>query len=272
MQYSFRIFRPFALITALVFTLFPIYYLVLTSLKPAAVLFMVPPRFIFSPSTVAYQQVITQGHFRYFVTSLLVSTTSALLAVALASMGAFAFTYYRFAYREASFFLCILGQMFPPVTTLVPIFLMINYLHLLDRPLGLILPYVGFEIPLVLLIMRGFFHQVPVELYESASLDGAGTFQLFARIALPLTTPGLLASGILAFILTWNELLFALVITSSRARTASVGLASFLEAGGSIQWPLVAALGVLTILPVFLFMGALRRFMVQGLPFGALKG
>jgi len=162
--------------------------------------------------------------------------------------------------------------MFPPVTTLVPVFLMVKMLGLLDHPLGLILVYVAFEVPLVLLIMRGFFVQVPGELYESASLDGAGTFQLFSRIALPLTMPGLLASGVLSFILTWNELLFALVLTSARARTASVALASFLEAEGSVQWQLVASLGVLTILPVFLFMGAMHRFMVRGLTLGALKG
>jgi len=252
--------------------LFPIYYLVLTALKPTGLLFTVPPRFLFPPSLEAFQQVLAEGHVRYFVTSLIVSTASALLAAALAAAGAFAFTYYRFPWREGAFFLCILGRMFPPVTTLVPVFLMVKMLGLLDHPLGLILVYVAFEVPLVLLIMRGFFVQVPGELYESASLDGAGTFQLFSRIALPLTMPGLLASGVLSFILTWNELLFALVLTSARARTASVALASFLEAEGSVQWQLVASLGVLTILPVFLFMGAMHRFMVRGLTLGALKG
>jgi multiple sugar transport system permease protein len=158
------------------------------------------------------------------------------------------------------------------VTTLIPIFLMVQTLRLLDHAVGLILPYVAFQVPLVLLIMRGFFQQVPVELYESASLDGAGTLQLFARIALPLTTPGLVASGVIAFILTWNELLFALVLTSSRARTASVGLATFLETEGAVQWQMVAALGLITIVPVFLFMGFLHRFMVRGLTLGALKG
>jgi multiple sugar transport system permease protein len=264
--------RLVGIVAVVAVTLFPVYYLILTSLKPTGLLFEVPPRFIFRPSFEAFRRVLVEGHHRYFLTSLLVSTVSAFLAVGLASMGAFAFTYYRFPFREGGFFLCILGQMFPPVTTLVPIFLMVQTLRLLDHPLGLILPYVAFQVPLVLLIMRGFFRQVPIELYESASLDGAGTLQLFARIALPLTTPGLLASGVLAFILTWNELLFALVLTSSRARTASVGLASFLEAEGAVQWQLVAALGVLTILPVFLFMGAMHRFMVRGLTMGALKG
>ncbi len=264
--------RRIGIVLAILVTLFPVYYLVLTSLKPTDLLFAVPPRFAFVPSFAAFQQVLAEGHHRYFLTSLLVSTMSALLAVGLASMGAFAFTYYRFPFREAGFFLCILGQMFPPVTTLVPIFLMVKMLRLLDHPLGLILPYVAFQVPLVLLIMRGFFRQVPGELYESASLDGAGTLQLFAKIALPLTTPGLLASGVLSFIMTWNELLFALVITSSKARTASVGLATFLEAEGSVQWQLVAALGVMTILPVFVFMGAMHRFMVRGLTMGALKG
>jgi multiple sugar transport system permease protein len=257
---------------AVLLTLFPVYYLLLTSLKPTDLLFAVPPRFVFVPSFLAFQQVLAEGYHRYFLTSLLVSSVSALSAVGLASAGAFTFTYYRFPLREASFFLCVLGQMFPPVTTLVPIFLMVQALQLLDHPLGLILPYVAFQVPLVLLIMRGFFRQVPIELYESASLDGAGTLQLFSRIALPLTTPGLLASGVLAFILTWNELLFALVLTSSRSRTASVGLATFLEAEGSVQWQLVASLGVLTILPVFLFMGLMHRFMVKGLTMGALKG
>jgi multiple sugar transport system permease protein len=98
------------------------------------------------------------------------------------------------------------------------------------------------------------------------------TLQRFAKIALPLTKPGLLASGVLSFFLTWNELFFALVITSSKARTASVGLATFLEAEGSVQWQLVAALGVMTVLPGFVPMDAMNRFMVRGLTMGALKG
>jgi len=132
--------RRIGIALAILVTLFPVYYLVLTSLKPTDLLFAMPPRFAFVPSFAAFQQVIAEGQHRYFLTSLLVSSISALLAVGLASAGAFAFTYYRFPCREAGFFLCILGQMFPPVTTLVPIFLMVKMLHLLDHPSDLSFP------------------------------------------------------------------------------------------------------------------------------------
>lgn len=251
---------------------FPIYYLAITALKPQDILFAMPPRLVFKPTLdTIYQVLVVERNARYFINSLIVATSATAGTVVLAAAGAFAFAFRQFKGSRLLLFACLIGRMFPPVTTLIPVFLMVRFLGLLDNPLGLILPYVSFQIPLVLLIMKKFFEQLPYELFESAMLDGCTPLGAFARIAVPLSTPGLVASAILCFTLCWNEFLFGFVLTSSAARTAPVALATFTEAEGKIQWGSIAALGLGTIAPVLIFVGALHKYLVAGLTSGGIK-
>jgi len=252
---------------------FPIYYLIITAIKPPDILFASPPRLIFKPSwKTLYQIIITQGNYLFFLNSLSVSIIAPVATLLLASTGAFAFAYKKFRGHRQLLFACLVARMFPPVTTLIPIYFMISYLGLLDTKLGLIIPYISLQIPLVLLIMKKFFEQLPFELFESALLDGCTPLGLFWKIAVPLSKPGLLSSGILCLVFCWNEFLFGFVLTSSEARTAPVALATYIEAEGMVQWGTIAALGVGTILPILIFVGAMHKYLIKGLTAGGIKG
>jgi multiple sugar transport system permease protein len=161
--------------------------------------------------------------------------------------------------------------MFPPVTTVIPIFVIFYYLKLLDTRIGLIIIFTAFHIPLAMWILRSFFQGIPKEVQESAVLDGCSPLDVLMRIIVPLSIPGLLASGVLTFILTWNEFLFALVLTSFEAKTIPVAIATFVESEGRIQWGSMAALGTIAISPMVVFMVFMHKYLIKGLTAGALR-
>jgi multiple sugar transport system permease protein len=261
------------IIIAIIWIVFPIYYLFLTSVKPADSLFETPPRLITSPDFDTYDKIFIQERFfRFFQNSFIIASGATLLALLIGSLATFAFTQWKFRGREALFITSLVGRMFPPVTTLIPIYLIIKFMRLLDRHLALILIYAAFLLPLVILILRDFFQNVPSEICECARLDGCSHLQLFIRIVLPLSVNGLLATGVLCFVEAWNEFLFALILTSFKAKTAPVILGTFIENEGMLQWGALAALGVCTIMPTILFMVFLQKFLIKGLTLGALKG
>lgn len=261
------------ILVLLIWTLFPIYYLFITSVKPAKQLFETPPRLITRPTLATYRSIlIEQKFFRFFVNSFIIASASTVLALVVGALAAFAFSQWKFRGQRGVFFLSLIGRMFPPFTTLIPIYLMIKYARLMDTHISLILIYMAFLLPLILLILREFFSGVPSELCECARIDGCNNFQIFAFIVVPLSVNGILAAGVLAFVNAWNEFLFALVLTSFRAKTAPVALATFVEGEGMVQWGQLGVLGMCTILPTILFMAFMQRFLVRGLTLGALKG
>lgn len=258
---------------ALVWTLFPLYYLFLTSVKSIQTIMERPPRLIVWPSFDTYETILIQERFyEFFVNSFIIAAGATLLALAIGGLAAFAFSHWKFRWKEPLFLTSMIGRMFPPITTLIPIYIMVRYAGLLDTHLALILIYASFQVPLVLLILRDFFTQVPRELSECAYIDGCTPWQVFSRIVLPLAKNGIMAAGILCFVEAWNEFLFALVLTSFKAKTAPVVLATYVENEGALQWGSLAALGVWTVMPTLLFMLFLRKFLIRGLTVGALKG
>ncbi len=261
------------IVIAIIWIVFPIYYLFLTSVKPADSLFETPPKLITKPDYDTYDKIFIQERFyRFFQNSFIIASGATLLALLIGSLATFAFTQWKFRGREALFITSLVGRMFPPVTTLIPIYLIIKFMRLLDSHLALILIYAAFLLPLVILILRDFFQNVPSEICECARLDGCSHVQLFIRIVLPLSVNGLLATGVLCFVEAWNEFLFALILTSFKAKTAPVILGTFIENEGMLQWGALAALGVCTIMPTILFMVFLQKFLIKGLTLGALKG
>jgi multiple sugar transport system permease protein len=257
---------------ALLWTLFPLYYLFLTSVKPIRTIMEYPPRFLVWPSFETYERILIKEQFyRFFVNSFIISSGATLLALAIGATAAFAFSHWSFRGKEPLFLASMVGRMFPPITTLIPIYLMVQFFNLVDTHLALILIYASFQVPLVLLILRDFFSQVPHEICECAYIDGCSSWQVFVRIILPLAKNGIVAAGVLCFVEAWNEFIFALVLTSFKAKTAPVVLATYIENEGSLQWGALAALGVWTVMPTLLFMLFLRRFLIRGLTMGALK-
>jgi len=261
------------IVVALVWTLSPLYYLFLTSVKSIRTIMERPPRFFVWPSFESYQHILFKEQFyQFFVNSFVIAFGATLLALVIGGTAAFAFSHWTFRGKEPLFLASLVGRMFPPITTLIPIYLMVKFLNLLDTHIALILIYASFQVPLVLLILRDFFSQVPREISESAYIDGSSPWQVFLLIILPLAKSGIVAAGILCFVEAWNEFIFALVLTSFRAKTAPVVLATYIENEGALQWGVLAALGVWTVMPTLLFMLFLRKFLIKGLTLGALKG
>lgn len=258
---------------ALVIFLAPIGYLFLTSIKPTGLLFSVPPRFVFAPDFGIYRELFLEEHAgKYLLNSLIVTTISTAISTALGAIAALVLALIQFRFKRSWFFVILITRMYPPVTTLIPIYLLMRYLGLTDTYPALFLPYAGTQLALATWIMWSYYKDVPVELFEAAVLDGCSAWQLLTRIAVPLSTSGLAACAVLIFILDWNEFLFALVLTSTEARTAPVALMAFLEQEGMVQWGSLAAMGSVMITPILIFVFVLRRYLVQGLTVGATKG
>lgn len=255
----------------LAWTLPPFLYLVMLSVKPERIL-IERSQVFFWPTLDRYRDFAGSGLGLPILNSLITSTLGSIGTLVLGGLAALTFSFLEFRGKALLFLLILLPRMFPPVTTLIPIQLMLKTLGLIDTRLGLIILFAGFEIPLAIWVMRTFLDDIPRELAESAALDGASLPAIIARIILPLSGPGLLAAFILSFIFNWNEFLFPLIVTSFNAKTGSVAIMSFTAGYKKLLWGPLSTLGVLMTIPVILFVLAFRGSLVRGFTAGALKG
>ena len=208
----------------------------------------------------------------WFFNSLIVSIGTALLGLFIAIPAGYAFRRYKFTGRNASMFSFLLVQMFPGIIILVPYFLVMKTLGLLNSHLGLILAYCVTALPLCVWMLKGFFDTIPRELEEAAELDGCNQFQVFTKVVLPLSTPAIAVTALFSFLAAWNEFLLALTFnTSNDMYTLPVGLASLISSTGQ-AWGDFAAASLLVSLPVALLFLFFQKFLIDGLSAGGVKG
>ncbi len=255
----------------LAWTLPPFLYMVALSIKPERIL-IDRSQIFFWPTFERYHDFVASGLAVPIWNSLLTSTLGSLGTIVLAGCAAMTFSFIDFKAKTLLFLLILLPRMFPPVTTVIPIQLMLKWMGLIDTKTALIILFIGLEIPLAIWVLRTFLDEIPRELAESAALDGASLLRIVAKILLPLAGPGLLAAFILSFIFNWNEFLFPLIVTSFNARTGSVAIMSFTAGYKKLLWGALATLGVIMTIPVVLFVLAFRQSLVRGFTVGALKG
>ncbi|TMI81922.1 MAG: ABC transporter permease subunit [Bacillati bacterium ANGP1] len=255
----------------LAWTLPPFLYLVMLSIKPERIL-IERSQVFFWPTFERYRDFIASGLGLPIWNSLVTSTLGSAGTLLLGGLAALTFSFLEFKGKTLLFLVILIPRMFPPITTLIPIQLMLKTLGLIDTRLALIILFTGFEIPLAIWVLRTFLDEIPRELTESAALDGASLPAIIARIILPLSGPGMLAAFILSFIFNWNEFLFPLIVTSFNARTGSVAMMSFTAGYKKLQWGSLATLGVVMTIPVILFVLAFRGSLIRGFTAGALKG
>ncbi len=257
-------------------------YLAALSVKPER-LMLEGPRFLFHPTFERYRllfgsgppagDLATSGSLAGSIwNSLLTSLLGIVGSLVLGGLCAFGFAFLRFRARGPLFFTMLLTRMFPPVTTLIPIYLLLRILGLVDTRLALVLLFAGFQIPLVLWILRTYLQGIPQDLIDSAALDGASLPVIASRIVLPLATPGLISAAILGFIFNWNEFLFPLIVTAYRAKPGTVAIMNYTEQQLNVQWGSLAVVGVVMTLPVILFMLGLRTYLIKGLTIGSVRG
>lgn len=213
-----------------------------------------------------------ESFWLWFRNSLIVSIGTSLLGLVIAIPAGYAFSRYKFTGRDVSMFAFLLVQMFPGIIILVPYFLVMKTLGLLNSHLGLILAYCVTALPLCVWMLKGFFDTVPRELEEAATLDGCNQFQVFTKVVLPLSLPAVAVTALFSFLAAWNEFLLALTFnTSNDMYTLPVGLASLISATGQ-AWGDFAAASILVSLPVALLFLFFQKFLIEGLAAGGVKG
>ena len=259
---------------ALVIVLFPFYWMLNTSLKPASEVFVSPPTFI-SPnwSLDAYAALFsTRPVGRYFANSLVVAVGATLVSVSLAALAAYGLT--RFFPRGATPFVMFLlfTKMLPETLLIIPYFQLMSELNLLNTYIALILAYSSFALPFSVWMLIGFFRSIPREIDEAAVVDGASVLQAFRRVILPLARPGLTAVALFTFLLAWNSYVWALVLTTDSSMfVLSVGIANMVGEY-RVQWNELMAAAFVAALPVMVLYSLLERHLVDAITAGAVKG
>ena len=254
----------------------PVYWMLTISLKREVDQFANPPRWLFFPPTLEhyYDAFVTRSFVQYLVTSAVVAITSTCCALVIGTLAAYSLARFELPWRlDRKLSLWILStRMFPAIVTAVPLFLMMRDLGLLDTRLSLIIVYTGFNLPFVIWMMRGFFAEVPRDLEEAAMVDGDSRLGALWHVVLPLVAPGLAATAVFCLIVSWNEFLFALVLTQTdEAMTLPVGIAGRVTQY-EFKWGVMSAAGVVAIIPILAFAIAVQRYLVRGLSLGAVKG
>lgn len=257
----------------LIWSLGPILLVVLASFKEPKAIFEVPFRFVFEPTLDSYR-ALWRDQPQFFTglwNSLIVTAGSAGLAVAASFCAGYVYARAKSAAYQGSAFFMLVIRMLPPIVVTVPLFPAINALGLNDRHLILILLYAAFYVSLGSWIMRSFVMQIPYELEEAAAIDGASLGRILWRVILPLTAQGLVAVTLFVVVFAWNEYVFALIFTTTNARTAPVVIGEMLSTAEGVQWGAVFAAATIQLLPVLVLVIALQRFLVAGLTAGAVK-
>jgi len=261
---------------ALLAALAPVYWLITISLKSEVDQFAVPPRWLsFNPTLVHYKDAFVARSFgQYLITSAIVAVLSTVCALVLGTFAAYALARFRLPRKlDTRLALWILStRMFPPIVTAIPLFLMMRDVRLLNTKASLVIVYTAFNLPFVVWMMRGFFMEVPREMEEAAMVDGDSRLGALRRVVLPLVAPGLAATAVFCLIISWNEFLFALVLTQTdAAMTLPVGIAGRVTQY-EIKWGVMSAAGVVAMMPILVFAMAVQRYLVRGLSLGAVKG
>jgi multiple sugar transport system permease protein len=252
-------------------TLFPFAWTLLTSLKPTSLAFAMPPVWVFSPTIESFLALFRRYDItKYIVNSVLVACGATLIAVVSGSLAAYSSARYRTGGRLFLVFILV-TQLVPPIVIALPIYLVFQSARLIDTRWALLLAYPTFGLPFTVWLLRQFFQEIPFELEEAAWIDGATRFGGFWRVALPLAWPGIITAAIFNFLFSWNEFLYALVLTVDKAETVTIGAANFITVD-AILWGEVTAITALIILPPLAFVLAVRKNIVRGLTLGAVKG
>lgn len=262
------------LVLVLLWTLFPIFWLLLTSLKSAADAFVYPPKLIFTPTLDAYRNILSDqtgaNWPRFWLNSTIVALVSTLIALLIGLPAAYGLTRFHLKNARATLFGILSVRFMPPIVIVIPLLFMMRSLNLVNSVLGLSLIHAVFALPFVIWIMIGFFAGLPRDLADSALVDGTTEFGALIRIILPIARPGLVAAALFAMLLSWNEFPIALVLTGEEAKTIPVA-ATTLIADRTIHWDRVAATGMLAIIPTIIFAAFIQRHLIRGLSVGAIK-
>lgn len=261
----------------IIVVIFPLYWLIITSLKYDIDSYVYPPQFF--PVNITFKNYIDilflaqEGNLvKYFLNSLIITIFTIFLSLLFGSMAAYSLSkhYLSIMFRRMMLAFVLVIRIFPPITTAIPYYIILSKFGLVDTHIGLIISYVSFSLPFTIWLMIGFFQSLPAEIEKAATIDGCNFWQRFIKIVIPLSLPGLAVTAIFGFLYSWNEFMLASILTSENAKTLPVVIAGFIS-DKYLFWGKMTALGVLMTIPVIIFSSFAQRNIVKGLTFGAVK-
>ncbi len=257
-----------------IWSVFPIAYIVINSFKIPRDIFVFPPQFVFAPTIQNYVDLLNgyPNFLSYMGNSLLISVAATLLSVFAAACAGYVYSRYRGRALAGSAFYLIAVRLLPPLVISIPLFPWVNQLGLADSHLTLILLYATFWVPLNVLVMKEFIDQIPRDLDESATIDGATELQIMRHIILPLSVQGMVACAVFVFVFSWNEYLYAFIFVIENAKTTPLILAEIMDSVTGTNYGILFAAATLQLVPVVIFVFVLQRFLIAGLTAGAVKG
>jgi len=267
-----RLLVYFALIAIVVATLFPIYWIFLTSLRTKL---QILGELELAPTSISlknYAELLFNGPYvRYAINSLIIASANTILVLLLAVPATYVFSRADMYGAKHLFFWMITNRMAPPAAFILPLFFIVVTFHLLDTHLVLILVYCIFNLPFAVWLLKGMIDGIPTELDDAALMDGCSVWGVLAWVIVPIAKPGIAATALLTWIFAWNEYLFAMILTVGNARTIPTALTEFVTVVG-IKHGEMAALSMICMIPAFLFLFFVQRHIVTGLTFGAVRG
>jgi len=252
---------------------FPVLWVILTSFKARTDIFTLPPKIFFNPTVEHYSEAFIRTSDIAFgiFNSIVIATVTTLLTLLVAVPAGYAFSRVNFKFRSPLSFFALISQMAPPIGLIIPYFFILSRTQMLDSYTGLIAIHMTLTVPFSIWLMITYFQDLPTSLEESAAIDGASPFTTFLRIVLPTAWGGVGVTAIFAFIESWNEFLYAVVLTGSRTKTVPVAIFSFLTTEESLWGPFTAT-GVTIMAPVIFVALFAQRQMIKGMTLGATKG
>lgn len=260
------------LIVLIVLILLPYLWLVVSSFKTRVDMFAIPPKWVFKPTFDNYRVAfIDKGFLQNLYHSIIVASGATAVALCLGVPSAYSFSRYRMRGDRILFLYLLATRMLPAIVLVLPMFIVFAQNGLVNTYRGIIIAHVTFDLPFVVWMMKGFFDGLPRDITEAAVVDGASEFGAFWRVALPLTLGGMAATSIFCVINSWNEFLFALILTGRNTATLPVVIPGLLTPWGT-DWGQIAAVGTVTTVPVLIFAFAVQKYLIRGLTGGAVRG
>jgi multiple sugar transport system permease protein len=261
---------------------FPVLWIIMTAFKTHTDALTVPPKFLFTPTLENFSAVFSRVYRTggeavdtnfdlFFFNSIFIAGTSVLIALIIGTLAAYAFSRYPLKGNDTYMFIILTTRMLPPIIVIIPIFLMFRVTGLAGSYLGIIMLYAAFNLPFTIWMMKSFFDELPREVEDAARMDGSSEIKVFFKICLPQVKAGIAATAVFGLILTWNEYLFALLLTGVETRTVPVAMASTIGGDIGVRWGLLAAIETLFLIPVVLVTFLLQNQLLRGVTFGTIK-
>ncbi len=273
MRSALRLLRWLAVGLAVLWSVGPIVLVVASSFKEARDIFATPPSLFFTPTLDSYRELWANhpAFFRGLWSSLLVTAGATVVTLACACAAGYVYARHHGRLLQGSAFMMLAVRMLPPIIIVIPLFPAVNALGLNDTHTLLVLLYAAFYVSIATWIMRAFIAALPRELEEAAAVDGAGLPRILLQVVLPLAAQGMVAVAIFVIVFAWNEFVFAMVFTTTHAKTAPIAIAEMLGTVEGVQWGVVFAAATVQLVPVLATVLALQRYLVAGLTAGAVK-